>query len=236
MRAPTPRRDAELHAPRTPRTSCSSRRSSVSWPAHRTRRGRPVVGGRERGGGASADRHHGVRQPVRAGAVPGDATTYVIAWAQWDPVQRAAARALVGAAPIEGGCRYRSRRFHEIGDGVRIDAGQDGAVNQRRAMDAVPSPVRHCGLAAVTVSCARSRACRPASAAARRSARSRGSSGTLDRMTLEQRVGQMLMVRLPGGFENVRGPVHARGAAVRSELNVGGFAVGLGSPHDVASS
>ena len=29
---------------------------------------------------------------------------------------------------------------------------------------------------------------------------------TLSDMTLEERVGQMLMLRLPGGFENYRGP------------------------------
>jgi beta-N-acetylhexosaminidase len=49
-----------------------------------------------------------------------DATTYVIAWAQWDPVQRAAARALVGAAPIEGRLPIPIPPFHEIGEGIRI--------------------------------------------------------------------------------------------------------------------
>jgi beta-N-acetylhexosaminidase len=57
---------------------------------------------------------------------------------------------------------------------------------------------------------------------------------TLDRMTLEERVGQMLMLRLPGGFDNVRGPIMVDALRSVQELNVGGFAVGLGSPLDVA--
>jgi beta-N-acetylhexosaminidase len=57
---------------------------------------------------------------------------------------------------------------------------------------------------------------------------------TLSRMTLEQRVGQMLMVRLPGGFENMRTASMREALRFVSDAHVGGFVVGVGSPHDVA--
>jgi beta-N-acetylhexosaminidase len=48
------------------------------------------------------------------------ASTYVLAWAQWDPVQRAAARALVGLTPIEGRLPIPIPPLHGIGEGLRI--------------------------------------------------------------------------------------------------------------------
>jgi beta-N-acetylhexosaminidase len=58
--------------------------------------------------------------------------------------------------------------------------------------------------------------------------------GTLARMSLEERVGQMLMAHLGGSFDNMRG--HAMQEALRlvTDAHVGGFVVGLGSPLDVA--
>src|SRR5690606_15654419 len=57
---------------------------------------------------------------------------------------------------------------------------------------------------------------------------------TLSDMTLEERVGQMLMLRLPGGFENYRGPAMKETERLIDEARVGGFVVGIGSPLDVA--
>jgi beta-N-acetylhexosaminidase len=57
---------------------------------------------------------------------------------------------------------------------------------------------------------------------------------TLARMSLEERVGQMLMVHLSGGFENVRGAAMSEAFRLVGEAYVGGFVVGLGSPLDVA--
>jgi beta-N-acetylhexosaminidase len=48
--------------------------------------------------------------------------SYVVAWAQWDPVQRAAARALVGLIPMDGRLPIPIPPLHSIGDGVRVDA------------------------------------------------------------------------------------------------------------------
>jgi beta-N-acetylhexosaminidase len=48
--------------------------------------------------------------------------SYVIAWAQWDPVQKAAARALVGLIPMDGRLPIPIPPLHSIGDGVRVDA------------------------------------------------------------------------------------------------------------------
>lgn len=57
---------------------------------------------------------------------------------------------------------------------------------------------------------------------------------TLASMTLEERVGQMLMLKLDGGFENVRGSSMREAERMITEAHVGGFAVGIGSPLDVA--
>src|SRR5919108_288926 len=59
-------------------------------------------------------------------------------------------------------------------------------------------------------------------------------SATLPQMTLEQRVGQMLMLRLPGGFENLRGTTMRETERYILEAGVGGFVVGPGSPADLA--
>jgi beta-N-acetylhexosaminidase len=57
---------------------------------------------------------------------------------------------------------------------------------------------------------------------------------TLIEMTLEERVGQLLMVPLPGGFENMRGTPMRDAQRLVRELHIGGFSIGLGSPLDVA--
>lgn len=59
-------------------------------------------------------------------------------------------------------------------------------------------------------------------------------SATLPQMSLEQRVGQMLMLRLPGGFENLRGATMRETERYIVEAGVGGFLVGPGSPVDLA--
>ncbi|HEX2166796.1 MAG TPA: glycoside hydrolase family 3 N-terminal domain-containing protein, partial [Longimicrobiales bacterium] len=46
--------------------------------------------------------------------------TYVIAWAPWDPAQTAAARALLGHAPITGRLPIPIPPYHQIGDGVNV--------------------------------------------------------------------------------------------------------------------
>jgi beta-N-acetylhexosaminidase len=58
---------------------------------------------------------------------------------------------------------------------------------------------------------------------------------TLARMSLEERVGQMLMANLPGGFENVRGSAMREAFRLVDEVHIGGFIVGLGTPLDVAA-
>ncbi|MGH7446116.1 MAG: glycoside hydrolase family 3 protein, partial [Longimicrobiales bacterium] len=57
---------------------------------------------------------------------------------------------------------------------------------------------------------------------------------TLADMSLEERVGQMLMLRVPGGFENYRGRAMRQLERLVDEVRVGGFVVGIGSPLDVA--
>jgi beta-N-acetylhexosaminidase len=48
--------------------------------------------------------------------------TYVIAWAPWDPAQSAAARALLGRAPITGRLPIPIPPYHQAGDGVDVSA------------------------------------------------------------------------------------------------------------------
>ncbi|MBR9989815.1 MAG: beta-N-acetylglucosaminidase, partial [Gemmatimonadetes bacterium] len=57
---------------------------------------------------------------------------------------------------------------------------------------------------------------------------------TLANMSLEERVGQMLMLRVDGGFENYRGSAMRQVEQLVDEARVGGFVVGIGSPLDVA--
>jgi beta-N-acetylhexosaminidase len=57
---------------------------------------------------------------------------------------------------------------------------------------------------------------------------------TLSSMTLDQRVGQMLMLRLTGSFENLRGPAMLELERVMVGSHAGGFHVELGSPVDLA--
>jgi beta-N-acetylhexosaminidase len=47
--------------------------------------------------------------------------TYLIAWAQWEPAQRTAARALVGLSTIDGRLPIPIPPHHDIGDGLRIE-------------------------------------------------------------------------------------------------------------------
>ena len=49
-----------------------------------------------------------------------DASTYVVAWAPWEPAQSAAARALLGLAPITGRLPIPIPPYHDVGDGVDI--------------------------------------------------------------------------------------------------------------------
>ncbi|MGH7465166.1 MAG: hypothetical protein ACREK1_08315, partial [Longimicrobiales bacterium] len=46
---------------------------------------------------------------------------------------------------------------------------------------------------------------------------------TLADMSLEERVGQMLMLRVPGGFENYRGRAMRQLERLVDEVRVGGF-------------
>ncbi|MBR9989814.1 MAG: hypothetical protein KFH98_08675 [Gemmatimonadetes bacterium] len=48
--------------------------------------------------------------------------TYVVAWAPWDPAQSAAARALLGRAPVGGRLPIPIPPWHQVGDGVDIAA------------------------------------------------------------------------------------------------------------------
>jgi beta-N-acetylhexosaminidase len=57
---------------------------------------------------------------------------------------------------------------------------------------------------------------------------------TLAEMTLEQRVGQMLMLPLPGSFENLRGPAMRDLERLMLQVAAGGFLVETGAPLDVA--
>jgi len=57
---------------------------------------------------------------------------------------------------------------------------------------------------------------------------------TLENMSLEERVGQMLMLRVSGGFENYRGAEMKEIQRLVDDVRVGGFVVGIGSPLDVA--
>ena len=47
-------------------------------------------------------------------------STYLIAWAGWDVMQTAAARALTGAAPITGRLPIPLPPWHAIGDGITV--------------------------------------------------------------------------------------------------------------------
>jgi beta-N-acetylhexosaminidase len=51
-----------------------------------------------------------------------DAGVYVLAWAPWDPMQEAAARALLGLARVDGRLPIPLPPFHAAGEGIRIDA------------------------------------------------------------------------------------------------------------------
>jgi beta-N-acetylhexosaminidase len=57
---------------------------------------------------------------------------------------------------------------------------------------------------------------------------------TLASMSLEQRVGQLLMLQLPGGFENLRGAEMREVERLLDVTHAGSFLVGAGSPLDVA--
>ncbi|HEX6135042.1 MAG TPA: glycoside hydrolase family 3 protein [Longimicrobiales bacterium] len=48
--------------------------------------------------------------------------TYVLAWAPWEPAQTAAARALLGRAPVQGRLPIPIPPYHQVGEGVQIGA------------------------------------------------------------------------------------------------------------------
>ena len=53
-------------------------------------------------------------------------------------------------------------------------------------------------------------------------------------LTLEEKVGQLIMGRLEGDFENINGPELQRISRMITAQHIGGFAVGIGSPAEVA--
>jgi beta-N-acetylhexosaminidase len=57
---------------------------------------------------------------------------------------------------------------------------------------------------------------------------------TLEAMTLEQRVGQLLMLRMPGGFESQRGATTRELERLLQLVRPGAFLVEVGSPLDIA--
>src|SRR5437870_3790475 len=57
---------------------------------------------------------------------------------------------------------------------------------------------------------------------------------TFASMTLEQKVGQMLMGRLEGDFDNLNSPELTRTQELIRQYDIGGFSVGIGSPSEVA--
>jgi beta-N-acetylhexosaminidase len=59
-------------------------------------------------------------------------------------------------------------------------------------------------------------------------------NSTLAALSVEQKVGQLIMGRLEGDFENVRGAELQRIIHLIRAYHVGGFAVGIGSPAEVA--
>ncbi|MEO5510880.1 MAG: glycoside hydrolase family 3 N-terminal domain-containing protein [Longimicrobiales bacterium] len=60
-------------------------------------------------------------------------------------------------------------------------------------------------------------------------------SETFARMSLEEKIGQMIMVRIEGGFSNSHGSEMTAARSLINRIAVGGFAVGLGTPLDMAS-
>jgi beta-glucosidase-like glycosyl hydrolase/CubicO group peptidase (beta-lactamase class C family) len=59
-------------------------------------------------------------------------------------------------------------------------------------------------------------------------------NATLASLTLEEKVGQLIMGRLQGDFENIKGPELQRITRLIRNYYIGGFAVGIGSPAEVA--
>ncbi|MGQ0813651.1 MAG: glycoside hydrolase family 3 N-terminal domain-containing protein, partial [Gemmatimonadota bacterium] len=59
-------------------------------------------------------------------------------------------------------------------------------------------------------------------------------NSTLRSLTLEQKVGQLIMARLEGDFENVNAPEMRRVEQLIRKYQLGGFAIGIGGPADVA--
>ena len=56
-----------------------------------------------------------------------DVGTYLVAWAQWDVAQRAAARALSGQIPITGKLPIAIPPLHQIGEGLQIMTAAGGS-------------------------------------------------------------------------------------------------------------
>lgn len=59
-------------------------------------------------------------------------------------------------------------------------------------------------------------------------------NATMRSLTLEQKVGQLLMGRLEGDFENIHGTEMKRIERQIRQLDIGGYAVGIGSPAEIA--
>jgi beta-N-acetylhexosaminidase len=59
-------------------------------------------------------------------------------------------------------------------------------------------------------------------------------NSTLQSLTLEQKVGQLLMARLEGGFENVESRELKRAEELIRKYDLGGYALGIGGPADIA--
>lgn len=59
-------------------------------------------------------------------------------------------------------------------------------------------------------------------------------NGTLASLTLEQKVGQMLMARIEGGYENRNSTGMRRAEKLIRTYGLGGYAIGIGTPPEVA--
>ena len=60
-------------------------------------------------------------------------------------------------------------------------------------------------------------------------------NGLMKSLSLEQKVGQMLMTRIEGDFDNIAGAELQRARRQIKELGVGGLAVGIGTPTETAA-
>ena len=81
--------------------------------------------------------------PYLLAAFP-DAGTYMVAWGGWEVSQRAAARAVAGAAPVAGRLPIAIPPLHGVGEG--LDRGvAERVAEASRAVEARPDPLREAG-------------------------------------------------------------------------------------------